>query len=82
MHRLKPEFTAEIRNIVGEGNFREGEAVAMIDYGVARENLDAGAVVLPGTTGAEACQNRANWCFPPPGSIASCISAPSSVLRW
>lgn len=51
MHRLKPEFIAEIRNIVGEGNFREGEAVATIDYGVAPENLDAGAVVLPGTTG-------------------------------
>jgi len=50
MHRLKPEFTAEIRNIVGEGNFKEGEAVAMIDYGVTPDNLDAGAVVLPGTT--------------------------------
>ena len=35
MHRLKPEFTAEIRTIVGEGNFREGETIAMIDYGVA-----------------------------------------------
>ena len=45
MHRLKPEFTAEIRTIVGEGNFREGETIAMIDYGVAPENLDAGAVV-------------------------------------
>ena len=51
MDRLKPEFTAEIRTIVGEGNFREGEAVAMIDYGVTPENLDAGAVVLPGMTG-------------------------------
>ena len=51
MHRLKPEFTAEIRDIVGEGNFKEGEAVATIDYGVAPENLGAGAVVLPGTTG-------------------------------
>ena len=50
MHRLKPEFTAEIRTIVGEGNFRQGEAVAMIDYGVSPENLGAGAVVLPGTT--------------------------------
>lgn len=50
MHRLKPEFTAEIRTIVGDGNFREGEAVAMIDYGVAPENLGAGAVVLPSTT--------------------------------
>lgn len=51
MHRLKPAFTAEIRTIVGEGNFREGEAVATIDYGVAPENLGAGAVVLPGTNG-------------------------------
>lgn len=50
MH-LKAEFAAEIRTIVGEGNFREGEAAAAIDYGFAPENLGAGAVVLPGTTG-------------------------------
>ncbi len=51
MHRLPPAFTAELRNIVGDGNFREGEAVASIDYGVTPENLGAGAVVLPATTG-------------------------------
>ncbi|YCI06647.1 FAD-binding oxidoreductase (plasmid) [Ensifer sp. D2-11] len=50
MHRLPPEFTADIRKIVGEGNFKEGEAVATIDYGVTPENLGAGAVVLPRTT--------------------------------
>ncbi len=50
MHHLPPEFTADIRKIVGEGNLKEGEAVATIDYGVSPENLGAGAVVLPRTT--------------------------------
>ena len=50
MQRLPPAFTAELRTIVGDGNLREGEAVASIDYGVTPENLGAGAVVLPATT--------------------------------
>lgn len=50
MDRLQPEFKAEIRKIVGEGNFKDGEAISTIDYGVTPENLWARAVVLPATT--------------------------------
>ncbi|WP_439623720.1 FAD-binding oxidoreductase [Shinella sp.] len=50
MHSLPPEFKAEIRKIVGEGNLKDGEVTSTIDYGVAPENLRAGIVVLPGST--------------------------------
>lgn len=50
MHSLHPEFKAEVRKIVGEGNLKDGEAISTIDHGVAPENLGAGAVVLPRTT--------------------------------
>ncbi|MDK1388014.1 FAD-binding oxidoreductase [Sinorhizobium sp. 8-89] len=50
MDRLQPEFKAEIRRIVGEGNFKDGEAISTIDHGVAPENLGARAVVFPGTS--------------------------------
>ena len=51
MHRLPPEFTAEIRQIVGGANLKDGEAASTIDYGVMPENLGAGVVVFPATTG-------------------------------
>ncbi|KRD56916.1 MULTISPECIES: FAD-binding oxidoreductase [unclassified Ensifer] len=50
MDCLKPEFKAEIRRIVGDGNLKDGEALSSVDHGVAPENLGAGAVVFPRTT--------------------------------
>ncbi|WDZ80703.1 FAD-binding oxidoreductase (plasmid) [Ensifer adhaerens] len=50
MDCLKPEFKAEIRKIVGDGNFKDGEAISTIDHGVAPENLGACAVAFPRTT--------------------------------
>ncbi|MBB4234949.1 FAD-binding oxidoreductase [Rhizobium esperanzae] len=50
MHRLPPEFIAELRKIVGGANLKEAEATSTLDYGVAPENLGAGVVVLPATT--------------------------------
>jgi FAD/FMN-containing dehydrogenase len=58
MPRLPPDFTAEIRKIVGERYLREGEAVSAIDHGIAAENLGAGLVVFPGTTGEVAAVVR------------------------
>ncbi|MBZ7926029.1 FAD-binding oxidoreductase [Ensifer adhaerens] len=49
MDCLKPAFKAEILRIVGDGNFKDGEAISTIDYGVAPENLGARAVVFPRT---------------------------------
>ncbi|MFS8049659.1 FAD-binding oxidoreductase [Rhizobium sp. BR 314] len=45
-----PAFKAEISKIVGDGNFKDGEAISTIDYGVTAENLGARAVVFPKTT--------------------------------
>jgi len=50
MDCLKPEFKAEIRKIVGDGNFKDGEAISTIDHGVSPDNLGARAVVFPTTT--------------------------------
>ncbi|NRP20707.1 putative FAD-linked oxidoreductase [Ensifer adhaerens] len=51
MDCLRPEFKDELRKIVGDGNLKDGEALSSIDHGVAPENLGAGVVVLPRTTG-------------------------------
>ncbi len=50
MDCLKPEFKAKIRKIVGDENFKDGDAISTIDHGVAPENLGARAVVFPSTT--------------------------------
>ncbi|MGG6894760.1 MULTISPECIES: FAD-binding oxidoreductase [Rhizobium] len=47
---LSSSFLGEIRQIVGAGNLKEGEAIAALDYGVAAGNLGATAVVLPAST--------------------------------
>lgn len=50
MSSLTSGFKAEIAMLVGSDHVKENDAVSAIDYGVLAENLDAGIVVLPGTT--------------------------------
>ncbi len=54
---------ARLRDILGPSGLREGEALALLDPGVERRNLDAGVAALPASTAEVAavvalCQER------------------------
>lgn len=88
MHRLPPDFTAEIRKIVGERHLKEGEAVSAIDPGIAAENLGAGLVVFPGTTEEVAAVVRCCLAYGVPlvpqggrtGLVGGAISRPGDLV--
>lgn len=50
MDHLNPTFISKIRKIVGDENYKDGDVISTIDYGVTPWNLGACAVVFPATT--------------------------------